>query len=120
VQYFFDTYAIIEILNGNTRYEQFRVVRFTTTIMNLLEMHYAYLREGEPELAQQYLQRLQDSCSTITIDDCAAASDFKLAHKKNAVSYVDALGYVIALRVGARFLTGDQAFKGLPNVEYVR
>jgi len=34
-------------------------------------------------------------------------------------SYVDALGYVLAKRCRARFLTGDPAFKGVEDVEFV-
>jgi predicted nucleic acid-binding protein len=39
--------------------------------------------------------------------------------KKN-LSYVDALGYIIAGKLGIKFLTGDNAFGGMENVEYVK
>ena len=36
------------------------------------------------------------------------------------MSYVDALGYAIAMRRKVKFLTGDMAFERLPNVEYAK
>jgi hypothetical protein len=36
------------------------------------------------------------------------------------LSYVDALGYVIATKMKIKFLTGDNAFEGMENVEYVK
>lgn len=44
----------------------------------------------------------------------------KMKKKKKALSYVDALGYTIATRMKIRFLTGDNAFEKVPNVEYVK
>jgi hypothetical protein len=36
------------------------------------------------------------------------------------ISYADAIGYVMSGRLGARYLTGDNAFKKLSNVEFVK
>jgi len=36
------------------------------------------------------------------------------------LSYVDALGYTIAKAHNLRFLTGDAAFEGIANVEFVK
>ena len=36
------------------------------------------------------------------------------------LSYADAIGYVAAHRLDARFLTGDEAFRRLANVEFCR
>ena len=35
-----------------------------------------------------------------------------------ALSYADAIGYTASRRVGARFLTGDEAFRRMPDVEF--
>ena len=32
----------------------------------------------------------------------------------------DCVGYVVAKRVGVKFLTGDREFKDMPNVEFVK
>ena len=44
----------------------------------------------------------------------------ELRRMKKNLSYADALGYTVSLRLRARFLTGDKAFEDLENVEYVK
>ena len=44
------------------------------------------------------------------------AMDLKLA--RPGLSYADAIGYTTALDLGARFLTGDRAFRRMSNVEF--
>ena len=45
---------------------------------------------------------------------------FRLLNKKRKLSYVDCLGYILAGMNGAKFLTGDNQFKDLQNVEFVK
>ena len=44
----------------------------------------------------------------------------QLRRKKLNLSYADSLGYTVALRLGVRFLTGDEEFQSLDNIEYVK
>jgi hypothetical protein len=55
-------------------------------------------------------------------DDAKKAMKFRLAcnSKKENVSYGDAIGYTISGRLGAAFLTGDDAFRSKPRVEFVK
>src|SRR2546421_617785 len=43
-----------------------------------------------------------------------------LKARRPKLSYADTIGYTIARRLGARFLTGDEAFRRLPDVEFCR
>ena len=45
---------------------------------------------------------------------------FRAESKSRDLSYVDCIGYVIAMRNNIRFLTGDRQFRNLPNVTFVR
>jgi predicted nucleic acid-binding protein len=45
---------------------------------------------------------------------------FRLKEKAKRLSYVDAIGYQLALEKNAKFLTGDKEFKGMKNVEFVK
>lgn len=45
---------------------------------------------------------------------------FRLKKRGRNISYVDALGYHLALNGHAKFLTGDPAFEKLKGVEFVR
>jgi len=44
----------------------------------------------------------------------------ELRKKKLDLSYADAIGYAVSLRLMLMFLTGDEAFKNLENVEFVK
>ena len=44
----------------------------------------------------------------------------ELRKKKVDLSYADAIGYAVSLRLNLKFLTGDKAFQNLPNVEFVK
>ena len=45
---------------------------------------------------------------------------FKIKNIKRSLSYADCIGYIIALRYGIKFLTGDKEFETLENVEFVK
>ena len=71
-------------------------------------------------LAAKYFFNYADYLVPIDLDVIPAAMDFKLANKAKRVSYADAIGYQLAKKYGVKFLTGDRAFKGLANVDFVK
>lgn len=87
-----------------------------------MEIYYAALsRFGEGAAEKAYSATGKYA---VEFDD----SDIKLAMKKRMdlrrrkidLSYADALGYTVSLRLRVKFLTGDSAFRELENVEFVR
>ena len=44
--------------------------------------------------------------------------NFKIKNKR--LSIPDAIGYIISKKLGVKFLTGDNDFKNLSNVEFVK
>ena len=48
------------------------------------------------------------------------ANELKLKINRRDVSYVDCLGYTLAKKLGVKFLTGDEQFKDMENVEFVK
>jgi len=44
--------------------------------------------------------------------------DLKIKHKD--LSIPDVIGYIVAKRYGAKFLTGDEGFRNMENVEFVK
>lgn len=119
--FFFDTYALVEILKGNPAYKKYSVgVGIITTKLNLMELYYGLLlQQGKEEAEKRYAEYLP---YCVPIDDLIfkRACEFRAEHKKQKLSYVDCLGYVLAKMLGVRFLTGDIQFKELENVEYVK
>lgn len=119
---FLDTYAIIEISISNPNYRKYVLDSkdTVTTVFNLMEVHFYYLKNfGKEEAGKAY--NVVKSL-VIPIDDSIIkeANAFKLANLKKRFSFADCIGYITALKFNAKFLTGDYAFKGLQNVEFVK
>jgi predicted nucleic acid-binding protein len=122
--FFADTYAIIEILKGNRNYERYANLELATTEFNLLELSYALVRDYGKSKALELLSDVGDSLEIVKVsyEDFVNASEFRLQSKKEGkkLSLIDCLGYVVAKRLGVKFLTGDEEFRDLENVEFVK
>ena len=122
MQYFLDTYAIIEIALGNENYKDyvFDKEQATCTIFNLMEAHFYFLKN----YGQTMADKIYDSLKPLVIDvDDSLIKDaniLKLRFLKARMSFADCIGYAIALKSNAKFITGDYAFKGMENVEFVK
>lgn len=118
--YFFDSYALIELIEGNENYKQYAPAGMILTKMNLFEVYYALLRKLGQQKADGFLYSY--SFYTIDYDETVIqdAAIFRFSYAKRNISMVDAIGYVLAKRFEVKFLTGDQQFANLENVEYVK
>lgn len=115
---FFDTYAFFEIIEGNPNYQKYNFMNIVTTIFNLIELNYTIKREKGKEAADAHLDKYSPLITPMTIDDIKNATDMRLKHKN--MSFPDVIGYVVAKRLGIKFVTGDGDFMGMPNVEIVK
>lgn len=120
MRYFLDTYAIVEIIKGNPNYMKYLKGDFFTSIFNLYELFYNLLRSNGEDIAKKYYSQFYEYLIEIKDEYVFEASKFKLENKKFDISYTDALGYVIALKNGMKFLTGDEQFNGEENVEFAK
>ena len=118
--YFFDTYAIIEIMKGNDAYARFKYAKIVITIFILVELHYKLIRDFNRQLAEEILHQYSGHAIEVDIETIKEANEFKLLHKKKRLSVPDAIGYITAQKYGLKFLTGDKQFKGVKGVEFVR
>ena len=123
-KYFADTYALIEILRGSPAYQRYALEELTTTMFNLLELAYALIKDFEPSQALNILTQVRAHIQVIepSIEDLVNASKLRLKARQEGrnLSLINCLGYVIAKRLGIKFLTGDREFKGLENVEFAK
>ena len=118
---FFDTYSFIEISKGNESYQKYiKNYSVITTIMNLYELYYKLMQAGQETEAEILFEKFLPNCVEIKPGIVKEASAFKLTNKKLDVSYIDALGYITAKRHSVKFLTGDEAFRKMENVEFVK
>jgi len=113
---FYDTYALVEMFLGNKNFEVYFDEEWCTSILNLGELYYALLRLGSGHSFHNFKPRVVDFDLSIITE----AMELKFKHKKMKLSLVDCVGYVLSLRIGAPFVTGDRQFNGMPNVEFVK
>lgn len=119
--YFFDTYALYEILEGNQSYEKYiKEISIITTKLNLMELHYGLLRLHGREKADKTYDRFLEFCIDFDDDSIKESNEFRFLNKKKKLSYVDCIGYIISKKLGVKFLTGDKEFEGFDNVEFVK
>lgn len=115
---FFDTYAFFEVIRGNENYDKYTKTEIVTTIFNLVELNFTLKREKGKSIADEYLDKYAAFSVPILIEDIKNATDMRLKLKK--MSFPDVIGYVVAKRLGIKFLTGDSDFEGMENVEFVK
>ena len=115
--YFFDTYAFFEILCGNPNYGKFVQEKAITTIFNIAELNFALKRE-EKSFADKFSKDHEALVVEVSVDDAIKAMDLRIKNRK--LSVPDAIGYTVAQRYNAKFLTGGKEFAKMPNVEFVK
>ncbi len=117
--YFFDTYALVEITNKSEKYKKYFEEDIITSTLNLAELFYGFLKENKGYLTEEWKNKIKLVINTIDIETIIAAVKFKYQHKKKSFSFIDCLGYSLALKLNMPFLTGDKEFNGVANVEFV-
>jgi hypothetical protein len=123
-KYFLDTYAMMEYLGGNEAYARYFSSdhQQKTSILNLMELYFHVLQDaGEDSAEGSYIQFRQFVVPLVD-QEVKNAMKFRLRAKSKRmdISYADAIGYTISKSLGFKFLTGDESFKNLENVEFVK
>lgn len=116
--YFFDTYAIIEVIRGNPKYRPYTNCRIITTVFNLAELNYILKKEKTKEVSDKLTEKYAPAVVKVSLDDIKNAMNLKTKHRN--LSIPDAIGYIIAKRYEVKFLTGDSDFKDFDNVEFIQ
>lgn len=118
--FFCDTYALIEIVGGNPNYKEYINNALITSDSNLMELYYAFLRDYDKHTANKYFDFWAKFSIQIPRETIKQAMEFRLANKKENLSYIDCIGYIFAMQNGIKFLTGDIKFKDKQDVEFVK
>ncbi len=121
VNFFYDSYAIIEFINKNEKFKSYFLENEgVTTLYNLMEVYYSILKNEGSEKANRMLIDMKGIIIEINIEVIKDAMNFRLKNKNKKFSYTDCLGYTLAKKLSIKFLTGDEGFKNLPNVEFIK
>ena len=120
--FFFDSYALIEIIKGNKSYKKYLKERVILTKLNLMEIYYSILKDYSEEKADHYYSFYLPACIPVPDNIVKKAMKFKLKMRlqNKRLSYQDCIGYLLALENNLKFLTGDEEFRSMENVEFVK
>lgn len=122
--YFLDTYAIVEIFSGNPNFEEFKSVQGVCTVFNAAEAYFIFQSKNRKDLARNALILTYKNLVDLPPELIAKAMDFRAEfnakNRKQALSCADAIGYTYAQENGLEFVTGDDAFKGLKGVRFLK
>ena len=118
-KYLFDTYAIIEIIDGNKNYLKYSDSDVVINNFIFAELCYNLFKDNDKN-AKKYLNNYAMHISSVKPEWIEEAMSFRLKWKDRNVSMTDCIGYIMALKLGIKFLTGDKEFEGMNNVEFVK
>ncbi|MBS3089224.1 PIN domain-containing protein [Candidatus Pacearchaeota archaeon] len=113
-----DTYALVEIAKGNPIFTAYFNSPFIITDLTLAEFYSVLLREEDERVADYWFKKLERYSLQVTKEVLIEAIKFRYEHKKQDVSFFDAVGYVFSVKNGYHFVTGDKEFEGMPSVEF--
>ncbi|MBI2652071.1 type II toxin-antitoxin system VapC family toxin [Candidatus Woesearchaeota archaeon] len=121
INFFYDTYALLEIIKGNNSYNKYiKNIGIVTTRLNLMELfHRLYILHGIG-IAEFYYQEYLPFAVGISDSLIKKAAIFRAENKKKDLSYIDCIGSIFAKENKIKFLTGDIQFKDMDNVEFVK
>ena len=119
MKYFFDTYAIIEIIKENVAYKKYLEEEIVTSVLNMGELYYALLKDYDENIADLWYNKLKQNLLFIDPKVVIEAMKFKFKNKGKNLSFIDCVSYILAKEKDLIFLTGDKEFKGFVNVEFV-
>lgn len=118
--YFFDTYAIIELIKLNQNYNRFDGLKIVTSVMNLAEMYNIFLKDKGRKDADEFFEACNFEFLEISPKIIVEAVRFRYENRKGNVSLTDSVGYTLSLKHNLKFLTGDRQFENISNVEFVK
>ncbi len=127
--YVVDSYALIEwFVEGNQGYkkyfEELEQEEGVITKLTLLEFYHRVYHKKGKTVAENTYNYLRSYFEVPELDDeiIKEAGEFrsKQLKKGKSMSYADCVKYVTGKKFGMRVLTGDEDFRDLDNVEFVK
>ena len=91
-----------------------------TCILNIGELYLYHLRAYGKKTAEEWNKKITAMLIEIDNTIITQAMEFKLLHRKANFSLPDCIGYTMAKRHNLWFLTGDNEFKEINDVEFVK
>lgn len=117
--FIYDTYAIIEIIEGNKNYEDYLDKEIIINDFIFAELSYVLIRDNYAN-TEKYLKRYMKYILHVDPETIKEAMEFRYENKEKNMSMTDCISYFMAKKLGIKFLTGDKEFEDLERVEFAK
>ncbi len=118
-KYFFDTYAIMEVIEGKESYAPYLDSEVIINNFTFAELCYNLFKDKFTN-SDIYANKYARYIASVQPEWILEAMKFRYSWKDRKVSVPDCVGYVMAKKIGIKFLTGDKEFEKMDNVEFVK
>ncbi len=118
--FLFDTYAFFEVLKGSVEYSKYKDAEILTTKLNIYELYLGIFRSADEKSARDATDKYYNFAVDFDKNVIEQAAKLKVNLNKRDLSMTDCIGYELAKQLGIKFLTGDEQFKDMENVEFVK
>ncbi len=115
-----DTYALVEIHNGNPKFVDLLNEDAAITDITMAEFYGDIYKKHNAATADYWHRKLSFICRNVPREVLIKAVRFRIDRKEQNLSFFDCVGYVFAKENGMKFVTGDKQFNQLEGVEFVK
>ncbi len=117
--FLFDTYALIELVNKNPKYEKYLEKNAIINDFIFAEFCYNLIKDKSKNM-KELVNEIKKGIIHAEPQIIEEAMQFRYNNKKKNLSMTDCISYLMAKKLDIKFLTGDKEFENLENVEFVR
>ncbi len=117
---YLDTYALVEIHNGNPEAEKYLEENAVVGDLTMAEFYYVLYKKYDEKTADYWHRKLSFLVEKIPIEAMIEGVKFRYDNKEEEYSFFDAVGYKYARKEDMTFVTGGKEFKGREGVEIMR
>ena len=115
-----DTYALIEINNGNLKFAGLLNEDVIITDLTFAEFYGNIFRKYDKKTADYWHRKLEFFCRPVSRDILLKSVIFRIEHAIENLSLFACVGYVYSLENNYKFVTGDNAFKNKEGVVFIK
>lgn len=114
-----DTYALVEICDGNPKFSTLLNEEVVITDLTMAEFYGCLYRKYDLKTAQYWLRKLTPLCHPVSREILIKAVQYRVDNKSQNLSFFDCVGYLFARENNIIFVTGDKEFKHKESVQFM-
>ena len=115
-----DTYALVEVHNGNPKFAGFLTEEVVVPDIIMAEFYAHIYSKYDLKTADYWRRKLSFLCKPVSLDILLQAVRFRIDNKEKDFSFFDCVGYVFAIENNMKFVTGDGGFRQMKGVEFLK